>query len=84
MTDEQLARANKVKSEIKRIEDFLFYADRVWTGKIIKETSRYIFKSNGYGALSSAEYELDTETKNELLVVLRNKLTRLKDDLSSI
>lgn len=81
MTDKQLSRANKIKKEIKRIEDFMFYAERVWTGKIIKETSRYIFKSSGYGALNSAEYELDTETKNEVLEVLRNKLKRLKNEL---
>lgn len=84
MTDKQLERANSIHKEIKKIESFLFTAEKVWTGKLIKETSRYIIKSNGYGALNSTEYELDTVLKNKMLDVLRNELSELKKELSTL
>lgn len=46
MTDEQLARANELKNEIRELETFVNTAEKVWTGKIIKRVSKYIFKSN--------------------------------------
>jgi len=84
MTEEQLRKANEINAEIKRIDDFLFYAEKVWTGKIVKQTARYVLKSDSYGYLTEAAYHLDTETKNEMLDVLRKKRDKLKAELESI
>lgn len=75
MTEEQLYKANKINQEIKRINDFLFYAERTWTGKVV---------SNAYGMFESKSYEMDTETKNQVLDVLRNKLNKLTQEMSEI
>ena len=84
MTDQQLKRANEINAEIKKIDYFLISAEMVWTGKLIKQTQKYVLKSTAYGAISSEEYELDTETKNEMLDVLRNKRDRLKAELNQL
>ncbi|MGF9978690.1 hypothetical protein [Viridibacillus arvi] len=75
MTEEQLYKANKITKEIKLIEDFLDSAKQVWTGKIV---------SANYGIYKSKEYEMDTETKNEVLEVLENKLERFKEELHNL
>ena len=84
MTKDQLTKANKIKWEIDKLESFIWSAGRVWTGKIIKEVSRYIFESSAYGTIKSEEYELDTDVKNRVLDVLREKLKELHSELESI
>ena len=56
MTNEDLIKANEIKKEIKELDFFIWNAETVWTGKIIKRDTKYIFKANAYGALSSAEF----------------------------
>lgn len=80
----QLDRANEIQNEIKELDNFLFYAEKVWTGKIIKRTSALVLKSNAFGAFDEAEYELDTEIKNKILDVLRNHLEELQKELESM
>ncbi|MEK3995475.1 hypothetical protein MKY29_12040 [Psychrobacillus sp. FSL K6-2365] len=84
MTDNELERANKLKLEIKELESFLFSAERVWTGKIVKQTSKFLIKSNPYGVFNEAEYNMNTEMKNKVLDVLKERLTDLKNQLKSI
>lgn len=84
MTIDELNKANKIKDEIKKLEDFIWRAEITWTGKIIKQTSRYIFKSNAYGTMESKEYELDTEMKNRVIDVLRERLKELYSELERI
>ncbi|EDT74824.1 hypothetical protein [Clostridium butyricum] len=50
----------------------------------LKELDLFIFKANGYGALSTDEYYLDTEIKNRLLDVLKEHLNEMKEELKSI
>lgn len=91
MTREELARANKINKEIEKLEKFIDTASNVWTGKLIsrniietKHLGKFIFKSSSYGVVSSTEYELDTETKNDVLHVLRGKLQKLNNELLNI
>lgn len=84
MTNEDLILGNKIKKEIKELENFIHVAGSVWTGKIIKQTSKYIFKSSPYGVFNSAEYFMDTEIKNKVLDVLKDRLRDLKVKLDSI
>ncbi|MNM39319.1 hypothetical protein D3C81_500920 [compost metagenome] len=84
MSKDKLKKANEIDKEIKRLEDFLFNAERVWTGKLVKRTSKYIIKSNPDWMYKEAEYELDTETKNKMLDVLRDKLSNLQKQLTEI
>lgn len=82
MTDKDLIKANKLKKEIDELELFIWEAERVWTGKIIK--TKYIFKSNGYGAFGSAEFNMNTAIKDRVLDVLRTYLNDLKKQLTDI
>lgn len=84
MTPEELKEANLLADEIKELEQFISRAEKVWTGKIIKRISKFIFRTNGYGALSSEEYQMDTEMKNRVLDVLRDRLTELKKQLHNL
>lgn len=84
MNEHRLKIANKIQGEIEVIESFLWSAERVWTGKLIKRTSKYIFKSSPFGWLDESELFLKTELKNKLLDVLREELAELKDQLQKV
>lgn len=84
MTDKELREANEIKEEISNLKKFLFYGERTWTGELIKRVPMITVKSHSYGALGSAIYELDTNTKNEILAFLKGKLLRLEKRLEDM
>ena len=84
MTPEDLKDANALTKEIEELDLFIWKAERTWTGKIIKRTPKFIFRSNGYGAFKSEEYNMDTEMKKRVLDVLRDRLTELKERLKAM
>ena len=84
MTEENLVKANEIKEELRELDCFMWSAEHVWTGKIIKRDTKYIFKSNGYGAINSAEYGLSTSMKDKVLDVLRCRQKELKIVLESL
>jgi hypothetical protein len=84
MTDENLDRANELKKEIRELECFIQGARMLWTGKIIKQDTKYIFKANGYGAIKSKEFNMNTKIKNKVLDVLSDYLEDLKQELKDI
>ena len=84
MTDEELIKANVLKGEIRELELFILSAEKVWTGKIIKKESKYIFRSSAYGFYEAKEFELKGPIKNKVLDVLRIHLKELKKELESI
>lgn len=84
ITDQELARANEIKKSIRELEKFLMYAEKVWTGKIVKKTSHFIIKSSAYGTFNEAEYSMNTEIKNKVLDVLKEELLDLKKQLKSM
>ncbi len=84
MTLKELDRANELQKEIRELDDFIFTAERVWEGKLIHKTTKFIFKTIAYGYLESEEYTLNTETKNEVLEFLKAKLLKLKDELEQL
>lgn len=84
MTDEELIEANEIKEKIRKLNEFIFYGERTWTGQLIKRIPLITVKSNAYGALGSATYDLDTETKNEILELLRGKLLNLENQLKEM
>ena len=84
MTEENLIKANEIKEELRELDCFMWSAEHVWTGKIIKRDSIYIFKSNAYGIIDSVEYNMNTKIKNKVLSVLREYLSDLKGQLESI
>jgi len=79
-----LEKANKLREEIKKIDYFIWMASRVWTGKLIKKTQKYIFKSISYGTVESAELELNTELKNKLIDVIQEYKDELDKKFRSI
>ncbi|WP_342505876.1 hypothetical protein [Sporosarcina sp. FSL K6-2383] len=84
MTDADLNLANEIKKDIRELERFLLSAEKVWTGKLIKKTSKYIFRSSAYGMFHEADYFMNTEIKNKVLDVLRDELTELRNRLKEI
>lgn len=88
MTEKELARANAISEELKKIRDFLYSAEKVWTGRLARKDEvplrKWLIFSNGYGIFNENSYELDTETKNEMLDVLRRKEARLVAELNEI
>ena len=83
MDRQGLNKANELQKEIDELESFIYSAEKVWTGKIIKDT-KYIFESNAYGVFESKEYKMNTEIKNKVLGVLRDHLQGLKTQLESL
>lgn len=84
MTHEELRRANEIKNEIERLEAFLCVAEKVWAGRLIKRTSKFILTSLPYGVYTEAEFLLDTATKNKMLGVLQDRLNELNQELANI
>ena len=84
MTNENLERANYLKKKIKELEDFIWYAERVWNGKIVNQTQNDIFKTVPYGMFEEREYILNTNIKDKLLDVLRENLKEMKTELENI
>jgi hypothetical protein len=84
MTDKELEKANYLKKKIKELDSFIWHAEKVWTGKIVKQTEKYIFRANGYGCFDDSEYSLSTEMKDRLLDVLREHLKEMKTELDNI
>jgi len=84
MTDKELERANYLKKKIQELESFIRSAEMLWTGKIIKQTEKYIFKANGYGAIGDSEYGLSTAMKDRMLDVLREHLKEMRTELDNI
>jgi hypothetical protein len=84
MDIKELSRANSLFKEIRELERFISSAEKVWTGRLIKKTSKHIFRSNAYGAISEAEFHLNTDLKNKVLDVLRDHLDELKSELENL
>lgn len=82
MSDEQLREANEIQRQIRQLDNFLFYGERVWTGELVKRVPLITVKSHSYGMFGEAVYELDTETKNEVLEFLKAKRSKLHERLS--
>lgn len=55
MTDKQLERANYLKKKIKELDDFIRHAERVWNGKLVQQTQKYIFKTVPCGMFEESE-----------------------------
>lgn len=80
MNKENLEIANALHEEIKELDNFLFIAERVWTGKMnIKEII-----ANAFGVFNSKEYNMNTKVKNKVLVVLKEHLKELQNKLENL
>lgn len=84
MTSGELERANKIQEQIKEIDNFIFYAERAWSGKLSIRKKKFVFRANASGVLNAEEIELDTKLKNKVLEVLRDELKLLKEELINL
>ena len=89
MDDKKLQRANFLKEELRKLDSFIFTAEKVWTGKLIKKElykydSKLTFISNAYGYIEEKEFEMNTTIKNKVLDVLRQYLKELEEEFESI
>jgi hypothetical protein len=81
---ENLRKANKLNTEIENLENFISTAEKLWTGKLIKRSEKYIFKANGYGAIKDVEVYLDNDMKNKVLDILKIRLKEMQQELKNI
>lgn len=86
MTNEELKRANELKKQIHEIELFLITARNVWKGALVikRRKPKLFFRANGYGYFNSKEFELNTELKNEVVKLLKDKLEEMKKEFENI
>ena len=84
MTSKELIKANIINKAIRELDLFISTAEEVWEGKLIKQTSKYIFKSVAYGVYDEAEYHMNTEIKDKVLNVLRDHLQELNNQLKNL
>lgn len=78
MNYKNLRRANELEKEIRELDHFIHVAENVWTGTLIKEKQRYVFKTTQYGWFESETYHMKTEIKNKVLDVLKEHLKELR------
>lgn len=76
-----LDKANKLSEEIKELDVFLCYAERVWKGKLTSKMCIGKLISLPYGAFGKREIELGTDLKNKMLDVLREHKEELEQQL---
>ena len=84
MDADKLKRANKLKEEIQELDEFIYYAESVWTGKLTIKEKVMRFISNSYGAFSSKEFKMNTHIKNrvlDLLIQYKNELEKEFEDM---
>ena len=84
MDSKKLERANELEKEIKELDYFLWTAGRVWTGKLTIEDRIMKLISNGYGAIRSAEFNMNTTIKNRVLNVLEQYKQELEEEFKSL
>lgn len=80
MKKEQLTYAMKLNEEIKELENFLYAAEKVWTGKVNLKS----IIANAYGCFNQQEYNMNTKVKSKVLNVLQEYLKELKTKMESI
>lgn len=84
MDFDKLKRANDLKDEIKELDDFIFYASRVWTGKLTIKERIMRFITNSYGLLASKEFKMNTTIKNRVLDVLIKYKDELEEEFQNL
>lgn len=86
MTNEELKKANELKKQIHEIECFLITARNSRSGKLLikRHKPKLFFKANGYGFFESKEFELNTELKNEVVKLMKEKLKEMKKEFENI
>jgi hypothetical protein len=80
MDTRNLEKANNLNKEIKELENFLYTAEKVWTGKI----NLFSIIANAYGCFNSKEYYMNTKIKKRVLPILQQHLEDLKTELNNI
>ena len=89
MDNEKLQRANTLKEEIQKLDNFINTAEKVWTGKLIKKElykydTKLMFISDTYGCIKEKEFHMNTTIKNRVLDVLREYKDELEAEFSNI
>lgn len=77
-------RANDLKEEIRELDNFIFYASRVWTGKLTIKEKIMRFISNSYGSFETKEFNMNNTIKNRVLDVLIEYKGELEEEFKSI
>lgn len=84
MTIQELEQANELHKKIKALDSFLDTARKVWNAKVVIRRSKFLLKTASYGMYESVEYELDKETRDEILRLLDGRIQKMKHEMTNI
>lgn len=84
MDRETLDKATVLKSQIRELDNFIYPAQKTWTGKLQIRKKKMFFKSDAYGYVNSVELELDAKLKNEILNFIIAKRDKLEEELGKL
>lgn len=84
MDTNTLKRANDLKKEIGELDNFIFYASKVWGGQLTIKEKIMSFISNSYGSFKSKEFKMNTDIKNRVLDVLIKYKDELEEEFKNI
>lgn len=87
MNQEELERANELVRDIECLEMFLWSYDRApLKNKLSMKTVKYKFllKRREWTPVESEDYDMDKETENRIISVLKQRLAELREELAGI
>ncbi|MDP4146967.1 MAG: hypothetical protein Q8936_21255 [Bacillota bacterium] len=84
MTQDELKRAKELEKEIRELDNFIFTAERVNTGTIIKKFFKCIFRANGDWFVKTKEFNMNSKIKDRVLNELREYLKELREELTKL
>ena len=84
MDTNTLKRANDLKKEIGELDNFIFYASKVWGGQLTIKEKIMSFISDSYGAFKSKEFKMNTDIKNRVLDVLIKYKDELEEEFKNM
>ena len=84
MDFDKLKRANDLDEQIRKLDYFIFYANRAWTGKLTIKDKIVKFITDSYGATQSKEFNMNTEIKDRVLKVLQDYKNELEEEFKGI
>lgn len=86
MDDQTLDKANWLKASIRELDQFIDSIERIGncSSFFFKREPRFFVKRQSLPWMGEIEYELDKETEQQMLEVLRERLAELKTELESL
>lgn len=86
MTDEILKKANELKNEIKKLEDFQYYFQKTWKKGKLSLIPKHSFKFGflGHGVFDGQEILANEELSNRMYDLIEDYISELKEEYKNL